>query len=95
MSPKITLTERRRIVGLWARYLRTDNLSGRDFLRVRLQEINATLGTNYAERHLDNWVAGRKPTPQRVRDLLRKHYLIKVLGEAVGGEIAEVLFGPV
>ena len=34
--------------------------------RVLLKEINKALGTNYSEQHMNNWLAGRKPTPQRV-----------------------------
>lgn len=31
-----------------------------------LAEINTALETNYSEQHLNNWLASRKPTPQRV-----------------------------
>lgn len=31
-----------------------------------LGDINRALGTRYREQHLNNWLAGRKPTPGRV-----------------------------
>lgn len=34
-----------------------------------LAELNAKLGTRYERKHLDNWLAGRKPIPRTVFDL--------------------------
>lgn len=33
-----------------------------------LAELNRNLGTAYKEQHLNNWLAGRMPTPRRVVD---------------------------
>ncbi|MBU0538527.1 MAG: hypothetical protein KKG73_08835 [Gammaproteobacteria bacterium] len=34
--------------------------------RALLEDINRALDTNYSEPHLNNWLRGSKPTPQRV-----------------------------
>lgn len=43
-----------------------DTPSGASRKNALLVEINTALNTNYSEPHLNNWLANRKPTPQRV-----------------------------
>lgn len=59
-----------------------------------LAEINRALGTGYKEPHLNNWLAERKPTPQRVWRLLAMMLIeaeVSFDDPALGGELIRLL----
>lgn len=64
-----------------------DDFSFPELKKQALNDFNAALGTNYKIQHIDNWVAGRKPTPKRVQAEMRRAVLLYVLGEQIAGDL--------
>lgn len=54
-----------------------------------LDWANNELDTNYNINHLNNWIAGRKPTPKRVQSMMRE----SVIDYLFGNDVAEMLSG--
>lgn len=68
-----------------------DDCSLAELKKAALTDFNRELGTNYKIRHLDNWLAGRKPIPQRIRSAMRRAILLYVLGEQTTEDLKGLL----
>lgn len=64
--------------------------------QAALAELNRNLGTAYKEPHLNNWLAGRKPTPRRVVDYWIDQLLeveVQFDNETLGSELRRIIIG--
>lgn len=66
-------------------------LTGITTKRDLLRRFNQELGTNYNVNHLNNWLAGRKAMPDRLRGKIRLRAVESLFGRSVAKGLENLL----
>lgn len=56
-----------------------------------LAYLNREMRTNYKRQHIDNWLAGRKVTPGRVKSIARRDAIRYLFGDDVADKLSGLL----
>lgn len=78
----------------WAIHAHSEDVTITEKKLDMLRQCNDALGKNYKVTHLDNWLAGRKPTPRDIMDYWRDALLEAELEfdtDEYGAEIRRLL----